>query len=96
LFVGPVFTREVVTSPRRTRFYIARSSYILALLVLMATAWGLLTAEQPIRTYGDLANFGSAMFQLLAPLQLLVTFVAAAIFTAKQRYANLINRILRP
>lgn len=82
MFVGPVFTREAVTSPRRTRFYIARSSYILALLVLMSTAWGLLTAEQPIRTYGDLANFGSEMFQLLAPLQLLVTFVAAAIFTA--------------
>jgi ABC-type transport system involved in multi-copper enzyme maturation permease subunit len=78
LFIGPVFTREVVTSPRRTRFYLYRVVYVGALLVLMCTAWLIVAGVQVIRNVGDMARFGSVLFQVMAPLQLaLVVFFSA-------------------
>jgi ABC-type transport system involved in multi-copper enzyme maturation permease subunit len=78
LLVGPVFSREVVIAPRRLKTYVARTAYVLALLVLMSTAWLVLTGTQLVRDVGDLARFGTALFQILAPLQLaLATFFAA-------------------
>jgi ABC-type transport system involved in multi-copper enzyme maturation permease subunit len=76
--VGPVFTRETVVAPRRRRFYISRAVYAIALLLLMCTAWMVLAGTQTIRNLGDMARFGSILFQVLAPLQLvLMTFMAA-------------------
>ncbi len=78
MFVGPVFTRETVVAPRRRRFYISRAVYAIALLLLMCTAWMVLAGTQTIRNLGDMARFGSILFQVLAPLQLvLMTFMAA-------------------
>jgi ABC-type transport system involved in multi-copper enzyme maturation permease subunit len=78
LFIGPVFTREVVTSPRRTRFYLYRVVYVGALLMLMCTAWLIVAGVQVIRNVGDMARFGSVLFQVMAPLQLaLVVFFSA-------------------
>ncbi len=78
MFVGPVFTREAATSPRRARFYIFRTVYVVALFVLMATAWLVVAGTQVIRNVGDMARFGSILFQILAPLQLaLVLFLSA-------------------
>ena len=78
MLIGPVFTREAVIAPRRPRTYMARVAYGLALLVLMSTAWLVLTGTQMVRDVGDLARFGMSLFQLLAPLQLaLATFFAA-------------------
>ena len=78
LLIGPVFNREVAIAPRRLRIYVARTAYALALLVLMSTAWLVLTGTQLVRDVGDLARFGMALFQILAPLQLaLATFFAA-------------------
>ena len=56
MLIGPVFSREVVIAPRRTRIYIARTAYVLALLVLMSTAWLVLTGTQVVRDVGDLAR----------------------------------------
>ena len=82
LFVGPVFTREVVTAPRRARLYVARSAYVLALLVLLTTAWQVLAGTQEVRNLGDLARFGATVFAILAPLQLAVTTFFAALSAA--------------
>lgn len=70
MFIGPVFSREVVIAPRRRWIYIARSLYLLSLLVLMSTAWLILTGTQLVRDLGDMARFGMILFHILAPLQL--------------------------
>jgi ABC-type transport system involved in multi-copper enzyme maturation permease subunit len=78
LFVGPVFYREAETTPRRPRHYMYRTIYVLALLVLICTAWFVLAGVQIISTVGDMARFGALLFQILAPVQLaLITFLAA-------------------
>jgi ABC-type transport system involved in multi-copper enzyme maturation permease subunit len=78
LLIGPIFFREAATAPRRPRHYLQRSIYVLALLTLVCTAWFVLAGTQIIRNVGDMARFGSALFQILAPLQLaLLAFLAA-------------------
>lgn len=78
MFVGPVFFREAETTPRRPRHYLYRTVYVLALLVLICTAWFVLAGVQIISTVGDMARFGALLFQILAPVQLaLITFLAA-------------------
>lgn len=78
MFIGPVFTRELVTTPRRTQHYLYRVVYVTTLLVLMCTAWLVVAGAQIIRNVGDMARFGGSLFQVLAPLQLaLITFLAA-------------------
>lgn len=82
LFIGPVFTREIVTTPRRPRLYIYRCVYALSLFVLMCTAWLILAGTQAVRNVGDMAQFGQILFQILAPLQLLLTVFFAALTSA--------------
>lgn len=78
MFIGPVFTRELVTTPRRSQHYLFRAVYVTTLLVLMCTAWLVVAGTQIIRNVGDMARFGGSLFQVLAPLQLaLITFLAA-------------------
>ncbi len=78
MLAGPVFTRETIVAPRRRRFYISRTVYAISLLLLMCTAWMVLAGTQSIRNLGDMARFGAILFQILAPLQLvLLTFMAA-------------------
>ena len=82
MLIGPVFTRELVITPRRTRTYIARAAYLLALLVLVCTAWLVLTGSQFIRDVGDMARFGSSLLTILAPLQLAVGVFFSALLAA--------------
>jgi ABC-type transport system involved in multi-copper enzyme maturation permease subunit len=78
VLVGPIFTRELVTAPRRPQHFVYRGVYGTAIFVLMCTAWLVLAGTQIIRTVGDMARFGSILFLILAPLQLaLMTFLAA-------------------
>jgi len=82
LFIGPVFTREVAIAPRRARLYVARSVYLLVLLLLICTAWLVLTGTQMIQRVGEMAQFGAVLFQLLAPLQLTLALFFSALFAA--------------
>jgi hypothetical protein len=82
LFIGPVFTREIVTVPRRARLYISRAAYVSALLVLMSTAWLLLAGTQIVRNLSDMARFGAMLFQILAPLQLALAVFFSALLAA--------------
>lgn len=82
MIIGPVFSREAVTSPRRFRFYVARAAYPAALLILMSTAWLLLAGTQPVQNVGDFARFGVMLFQILAPLQLSLAVFFSALLAA--------------
>ncbi len=82
MLFGPVFTREVVIAPRRTRIYIARSAYAAALLLLTCTAWLVLTGTQIVRDVSDLAQFAGLVFQILAPLQLALAVFFSAMLAA--------------
>lgn len=82
MFAGPVFTREVVTAPRRTSLFVSRAAYVSALLGLMFTAWLILPGSQVVRNVGDLARFGAILFQILAPLQLALALFFSALLAA--------------
>jgi hypothetical protein len=53
-----------------------------ALLVLMCTAWLLLTGTQIVRNLSDTARFGTMLFQILAPLQLALAIFCSALLAA--------------
>ena len=53
-----------------------------ALFALTLTAWQLLVGSQQIENPGDLAWFGAAAFQILAPLQLAVAMPFSALLVA--------------
>ncbi|MCH2114155.1 MAG: ABC transporter permease [Pirellulales bacterium] len=80
MLVGPVFTRELTTTPRSLRLYLARAGYVAALHGLAFTAW--LILSQQVHGLGDLARFGSAIFTLIAPLQLAMAMCFSALLTA--------------
>lgn len=76
--LGPVFAREAVITPRRPRHFLYRAVYVTGLLLLICTAWLRVTGTQIILNVGDMARFGTILFQILALLQLaLVVFFAA-------------------
>lgn len=78
MLIGPIFSRELETAPRRVQHFLNRGVYGAALFVLMCTAWLVLAGTQVVHSVGDMARFGSVLFLILAPLQLaLMTFLAA-------------------
>ncbi len=82
MFIGPVFTREVTIAPRRDRTYIARGIYGGLLLLLISTAWLVMTGTQVIIDTGDFSRFGASLFGILAPLQLVIMLFLSAILAA--------------
>ena len=82
MLIGPVFTRELVTAPRRPRFFLAPAVYVGALLILTCTAWLLLIGTQQVRSVGDMARFGSTLFQFLSSLQLILAVFFSALAAA--------------
>ena len=82
MFLGPVFQREAVLAPRRPKLYLARTVYVIALLILMCTAWLVVAGTQIIRNVGDMARFGAVLFQILAPLQLALAVFGSAMVSA--------------
>jgi ABC-type transport system involved in multi-copper enzyme maturation permease subunit len=84
LLIGPVFAREVAIAPRRVKIYVARTAYVLALLVLTCTAWLVLTGTQLICDTGDFARFGAALFRILSPLQLAMAAFFSALLAASE------------
>lgn len=78
MLIGPIFSRELVTAPRRTQHFVYRGVYGTALFVLMCTAWLVVAGTQFIRNIGEMAKFASILFFILSLLQLaLMTFLAA-------------------
>lgn len=77
--IGPVFNREAVVTPKRSKTYLGRSVYVLSLFVLLCTGYLVLAGTRSLTSASDLARFGSGMFGLLAPLQLIVLSCQAAV-----------------
>jgi ABC-type Na+ efflux pump permease subunit len=80
--IGPILAREWMVAPRRLRFYLQRVIFVLVLFSLVCTAWALLAGIQQVRNTGDLARFGVLVFQLVVPLEWVVTMFLAAITAA--------------
>lgn len=80
--IGPVFSREALTAPRKPKFYATRALFVAALLGIVLTAWQLIVGSQDLRNPGDLARFGEAVFTLLAPLLLTVSLLFSALLAA--------------
>ena len=80
--LGAVFEREVKTVPRNRGMAIARAVYAGILLAIIATCWLVITGTQAITTAGDTARFGATLLRILAPLQLALAMLAAAMTSA--------------
>ncbi len=91
MIIGPVFAREATIAPRRDKTYIGRGVYGGFLLLVVSAAWLVVSGTQQLVDVGDFARFGSSLFGLLVPLQLVValffgaTLAAAAVGQEKDR-----------
>lgn len=79
---GAVFEREVRVVPRSRGLAVARAVYAGALLGIIATCWMVITGTQTVATAGDAARFGATLLRILAPLQLTLAMLAAALSSA--------------
>lgn len=79
---GPILAREWLTAPRKLRFYLQRVIFVLVLFSLVCTAWALMAGIQQVRNIGDLSRFGSLVFQIVVPLELVVVMFLAAVASA--------------
>lgn len=79
MFLGAVFEREAAFAPRARGLYVARAVYAAALLAIIATCWLVVTGTQSVITAGDTARFGATLMRTLAPLQLTLAMLAAAL-----------------
>ncbi len=80
--LGPVFNREAIVSPKRSKTYLMRAIYVLSLFLLLCTGYLVLDGSRSLVTASDSARFGGWIFSLLAPLQLLVLSSLAAVGAA--------------
>lgn len=77
MFAGPIFSREILTAPRRIEHYAIRAGYVTLLFVLMYTIRIVTFGFQDVRNLGEIAKFGSLVFQIFSIVQLsLVAFFA--------------------
>lgn len=82
MFAGPIFSREALTLPRQLRHYLMRSGYVAALFILMYTAGQVTFGWQQVRSIGDVARFGSLVFQVFSLVQLSLVLFFALLFSA--------------
>lgn len=79
---GPLLTRELLVSPRHLRHYGLRAGYPAALAVLMWTAFQNTIGWQQLRNVGDIAQFGSFVFELILTVQLALVMAGSLMFSA--------------
>jgi ABC-type Na+ efflux pump permease subunit len=80
--LGPIFVREWLTVPRRSRHYVLRSLYLGLLWVLALTTWQATVGWSHPATVGDTARFGLLVFQLFTFVQLTLLLFFAALSAA--------------
>jgi ABC-type transport system involved in multi-copper enzyme maturation permease subunit len=79
MILGAICEREVLVAPRTRGLYVARAVAAAVLLGIMATCWLVVTGSQSVTTIGDTARFGATLLRILAPLQLALAVLAAAL-----------------
>ena len=82
MFVGPIFSREVLTAPRQGRHFLTRAGYVAALFVLLYTLGQVTFGWQQVKHLGELARFGSVLFQVFSLIQLALVLFFALLFAA--------------
>lgn len=80
--LGPIFAREALTVPRRSRHYLLRAAYLGALFILLVTLWQTAIGWEHPATLGDQGRFGLRGFALLAYVQLTLLLFFAALAAA--------------
>ncbi|MFN0056685.1 MAG: ABC transporter permease subunit [Planctomycetales bacterium] len=84
MLAGPIFHREILTTPRQLRHFLLRAGYVGALFVLMYTAGQATFGWQQVRNLGDVARFGHLLFQLFSMVQLALVAFFAPLFAASR------------
>jgi ABC-type transport system involved in multi-copper enzyme maturation permease subunit len=79
MILGAVYEREMRMAPRSRGLFVARAVYCGILLGIVATCWLVVTGSQTVATVGDAARFGATLLRILAPLQLVLAMLAAAL-----------------
>lgn len=77
---GPIFERELLTTPRRPLHYVLRAAYVGLLFVLLWTAWQAWIGFQIVWRVGDLAHFNTLLLPLFAYTQLTLVIFGAALY----------------
>jgi ABC-type transport system involved in multi-copper enzyme maturation permease subunit len=80
--LGPIFEREVLTTPRRLSHYILRSGFIAALLVLFYSLRQATIGFQDVVFAGDSAAFSVLAFRVFSVLQLTLGLFFSTLFAA--------------
>jgi ABC-type transport system involved in multi-copper enzyme maturation permease subunit len=80
--VGPIFEREVLTTPRRLSHYLMRSGFVAALLILFYSLRQATIGFQDIVFAGDVAAFSALTFRVFALLQLTLSLFFSTLFSA--------------
>jgi ABC-type Na+ efflux pump permease subunit len=80
--LGPIFSRELVTVPRRSGHYGSRAAAVGLLAILGITTWQATIGFAREGTLGETAAFGLLLFQIVAFVQLLLTLFFAALSAA--------------
>jgi ABC-type transport system involved in multi-copper enzyme maturation permease subunit len=88
--LGPIFAREWLTVPRRSRHYVVRAAYLGLLWILGLTAWQVTVGWDYTPTLGDASRFGLLLFQVLTlyvqlPLLLFFSALSAASTVAREK-----------
>jgi ABC-type Na+ efflux pump permease subunit len=80
--LGPIFTRELVTVPRRGGHFPARVALVGLIGILGITTWQATVGFSRDATLGETANFGVLLFQIVVFVQLLLALFFAALSAA--------------
>lgn len=80
--LGPIFVREWLTVPRRTRHYAVRTAYLGFLWVLGLTVWQVFVGWSQTTTLADNSRFGLRLFKLISEVQLAFILFFAALSAA--------------
>lgn len=82
MLAGPLFSREALTSPRQPKHFLMRAGYVGALFVLMYTAGQATFGWQQVTGLGEMARFGTLLFQLFSMVQLALVLFFSPLFAA--------------
>lgn len=80
--LGPIFTRELVTVPRRAGHFAGRTALVGLIGILGVTTWQATVGFSRDATLGETAAFGVLLFQIVVFVQLLLTLFFATLSAA--------------
>ncbi len=82
MLAGPLFTRELTITPQHAKHFGIRAGYVAALCILIYTGAQTTFGLVPLHNVGDIARFGTFIFNLLCFVQLVLILAASLLFSA--------------